>query len=325
MNESTKTDITATDHALLKVDKNRTWGQIADLIINCEQKRYWAGTYPSFTSWLTLLAESLGVKPATVWRYYSSGRFYQKLSKEINAKGIACLPLHQLPPSVSSENLEILHKLGRVTEGNVLHDIVLKVLSGSMSRADLRSTWIAYRTVLDGRTARGRGVVVPQINRSDPSHDQLLNIAEMFSSIKRGDKSWVGIENPHSFRIYSDVRPEYSMHDSVKMHFDVVVADRFKVSTSLDLHIVFLRPDSNLKVDRSIKSFYRAVPYCNHVWLAVKDPDFDINQDNLPLFVGIILVLDGSITVLRQPTNTDGLGSRAGDLAKALIFLTPAM
>jgi len=305
-------------------ERRESWGQLA-CVLNCaERVDYWRDTAASFTEWLEGLSTTLGVKPATLWRYLSAGRFYNSMRKELLAEGISAPPLEGLPDSVSPENLELLAKLRRVAPQEVTDPIAAKVLTGAITRADLRSTWQVYRPALGGRTARGRGVEVPKLDSEDTWRLDSLREAEVFTSLKYGSRAWTGTATPHSFHIYLKVRPELGPDDQTTIEFDAVVAVRSKAEGPLVLHGFEIRSELSPYLAQGVNFWKVATPFCDRLWTAVHETTLGIDGDVVPTYVGVVVARAQAITVLRAATVDEKLGTRSGDLAKGLLSSTPA-
>ena len=314
----------ANELTAMAAGKHRSWGQLAGLVDRVERSGYWQGKGASFTDWLEGLSSTLGLRPATLWRFLSAGRFYASLRHELLEGGISAPPLEELPNTVSPENLELLLKLRRVAPREVSEPIAARVLSGTITRADLRSTWQAYRPALGGRTARGRGVKPPKVDMKDVRHFNSMVEAEVFTGLKYGSKTWTGTANPHTFQIYMNVKPEFGPYDKFRFQFDAVVAVRCSAEDPLILHGFDIRSEFSLYAERSINFFELASPFCDRLWTAIHETTQGLGEDVAPECVGVVVARSQSIRVLRGASGSGNLSSRSGDLAKGLLFSAPA-
>lgn len=96
---------------------------------------------------------------------------------------MVCPAPAELPDTVSPENLELLGKLSRFVPDEHLPTLAQRVLTGDITRAELRQTWVAYRPALGGRTARGKGVAVPWVSPIDPKQCLSIVEAQVFTAL----------------------------------------------------------------------------------------------------------------------------------------------
>lgn len=300
--------------------KQRSWPQLATLLEEVERSEYWRERAGSFTEWLEHFAQVISLKPATLWRVLSAGRFYASLRSDLAGNGISAPPINALPAAVSPESLELLAKLRRVAPGDVTDEITARVLSGTITRADLRSTWQAYRPALDGRTARGRGVKAPKIDTKAGPHFNSLLEAEVFTGLKYGSKAWTGTSEPHTFQIYMNVKPEFLPDETRRFEFDAVVVVRCASNSALVLHGIDIRPQLTVYAEQAINFVQLASPFCDRLWTAVHEANHGFGWDAIPGYVGVMAAKSQTLRVLREAGSSNGLGSRVGDLAKGLLF-----
>ncbi len=121
----------AVDLKALAEGQQRSWPRLATLLEEVDRSEYWRERAGSFTEWLEEFAEAMTLKPATLWRILSAGRFYASLRSDLAGNGISAPPLDALPASVSPEALELLAKLGRVAPSDVTNEIAARVLAGT--------------------------------------------------------------------------------------------------------------------------------------------------------------------------------------------------
>ena len=183
--------------AAIERGEARTWGQTAVLLDKIDTGGYWHRDSDSFTEWLGKHAQIFGVKPAMLWRHLTSGRYLKQLRDSAAARNVAIPTLDLLPNSVSSESVELLAKLERIMPQADFEKLLQRMLEGDARRAELRSLWEAYRPVLGGKTARGRGVIAPRINRQDPEQYQSLMEANFLSALKAAGSAWTGVQEKY--------------------------------------------------------------------------------------------------------------------------------
>lgn len=229
-------DFLAREIAALTQGQSRSWAHIGYLLDRIDQTDYWRNEAKSFTEWLKGHAESLGLKESTLWRYLTAGRYYIKLREALTGRGVSCPPLGELPDKVSPENLELLSKLARVAPDNALQRLAEQVISGGITRAELRTVWQAYRPALGGRTARGLGVPPPRINLRNREQFESLTEAMVLTSLASGDPSWSGIRNPDLYELFMHISPESDGATPRRYIFDAVAVIRDRKSDPLQIH-----------------------------------------------------------------------------------------
>lgn len=301
-----------------KIEK-RPWSQIGDLLDQVDTIGFWQGNASSFSEWLRSFAQRLGLKEASLWRYLASARYYKNLANALNKKGIECPQLVDLPGAVSPENLELLAKLERVLPDDVYKETVIRVLNGSITRAELRKIWGAYKPVLGGRTARGIGVEAPRANPADPRQHASLTEGRIFNALMASGPAWLGIKNPYLFEILHHVSPEFS-DSKMRCWLDAVVITSQARRAVTDYHGIEIRPDLT-RCNVSNSQFYarleRQRPYCHYVWVALEEFILDLASFELPQYVGVLIVSGSQVQVLRPAER--GEGELTGDLAKGLL------
>lgn len=308
-------------HSIESVTKAevRAWNQVGHLLDQVEVTGFWQGKAASFTDWLRSFASSLGLGEASLWRYLASARYYEKLRLALDGRGVACPQLRSLPGSVSPENLEILAKLARVAPDDVLQNIAARVVNGSITRAEMRRTWEAYRPALAGRTARGTGVEVPTIDLRDSEQFHSVLEAQVFTSLSAADPSWTGIKRPASFEIFHRIQPEFDKAEGERFEFDAVVVTRASKNGPLEFHGIEIRGSHilNPSLGELLKN---AQPYCNYFWLAIDARSQGIGDYDLPAQIGLLVANGNAVSVLRKAQRNPG--ERTGDLAKGLLLRT---
>lgn len=305
------------DFAALARGEIRSWGHIGLLLDHAEQSGYWRNHSVSFTEWLKSLGSPLNLKEASLWRYLAAARYYRQLHQTLADRGTSSPPLDELPDRVSPENLETLAKLARVAPDDVLQPLVQQVLAGTITRAELRETWQAYRTVLAGRTARGRGVPVPKFNPRDLEQFNSMLEAQVYTALSSGGPKWIGIEHPYTYELHMHVYPEFPDEIDVVFAIDAVATVRPGKNDDLVFHGITIRGDT---FSKDFGGFLqRQTPYCDFLWLA-RHEDNQVVAENIPDHVGLIVVHgNGLVQVVRPAQQTPISGKFTGDLAKGLL------
>jgi|CXWL01.1.fsa_nt_gi hypothetical protein len=320
MIDETKEGIAFTIEALERGDL-RTWGSIAKLLIEVEEERFWQFEANSFTEWIKIRAQNCGYKERSLWRFLSAGRYYQLLSKEFAGFDSTCAPLEKLHEGVSPENLELLSKLSRVTPSDIWLRLAKQVVVGTVTRAELRKSWLTFRPVLKGRTARGRGVVPPKFNPLDQLQFNSLREAMVMEALSSSPPWWVGLDKPDLYKIFMHVQAESSGVPKPNIMFDAVVVVReWKAS---QLVLLGIEISGGIIGNPAVKDLLQErAPYCDLLWVAVDDAFGSDQLAKIPDFVGILIAYAGRITVKRSASPDPRLGSQSGNLAKGLLLRT---
>ena len=295
----------------------RTWGQVAVLLDEIDSCGYWHRDADSFTEWLGKHAHIFGVKPAMLWRHLTSGRYLKQLRDSAAAKNVSVPSLDLLPNSVSSESVELLAKLERIMPEADFQKLLARMLEGGARRAELRSLWEAYRPVLGGKTARGRGVVVPRINRDDPEQYQSLMEANFLSALKAAGSAWTGAAKPERYEVYLHVTPEGKVAGR-KILFPAVAMVKPK-DGALEYHAVLFAPF----LDRFREFLENLRVFPDYLWVIPRTSLRGGLTSNIhlevPRGIGLITIESGAVHVIVPAERMPESGSRRADLASALL------
>ncbi len=302
--------------ASLTQEDARTWARIGYALDQVDVTGFWQGKAASFSEWLRTFAPSLGLREASLWRYLTAARYYQKLRLMLSERGVACPPLESLPANVSPENLELLAKLARVAPDDVLRTIATRVVSGSIKRAELRTTWQIYRPALGGRTARGTRGVAPTVDPTDPEQFDSLIEAQIVTVLMTTEPTWTGSKQPYLYTTMLRVSPEFGDDVHRKYVFDAVVITRAKRNSRTDFHGIEIRGENLYGPIHEVFEAQR--PFCNYLWLAAPESASASWQVNIPEYVGLLEAHRQGVRILRKARRLDG--ELSGDLAKGLLL-----
>lgn len=307
------------DLAALEKGEARTWAQLAMLLDQVDSSGYWRTSSGSFTEWIKAVSPSLKLKEASLWRYLTAARYYQELRKTLTEKNVDIPQLDELYVNVSPENIEILSKLSRVTSDDIFLRISKQVVAGTITRAELRETWVAYRPALLGKTARGKGVEVPKINRADKKQYSSMLEAQVFTTLSANKSEWTGIKSPERYQLFMHVSPEFPADACQKFKFDAVAALRTKKSAHLILHGIDIKGSSLLGDEGTHNKWMLQTQYCDFLWVATIG---DVLQclNVIPSHVGILVACNNFIQVIRPAQQTQHSGHLSGELAKGLVL-----
>jgi len=302
-------------------ETSRSWPRIANLLSNVEFYQYWQNDSTSFSDWVRVFSTKLGLKESSVWRILASSRIYSRLRHELSARAFDIPALEELPHYVSPEKIEILEKVRRVAGPDVTDSLVRKVIDGSITRASLRLTWEAYRPVLKGRTARGRGVAAPRYVLAElGQHDSLLE-AEFTYAFQTMGPNWTGTVRPIVYRMFAGVRPEKRKGDQRLIELALVVVVREKLTSPMVFHGIEICLPRCLASESSEKFRILADQFCDFFWIAARAPcvPFESELADLPETIGIFGLDNGTVKVVRAATRSVNAGAPQRRSCKALL------
>lgn len=308
-----------TEFAALEKGEFRSWAQIGRLLDLVDKSEYWGKTSDSFTEWLKAISPSLKLKEASLWRYFTAARYYLELRKTLVANNVSCPSLDKLSDEVSPENLEILSKLARVTPDDLYLRLAQQVVSGSITRAELRETWLAYRPVLAGKTSRGKGVAIPKINPADSYQFDSLLHAQVIMALSASGSKWTSIEHPDRYELFSQVSPELSLHVKQKFTFDAVAIVRDHKSDPIVLHVIEVKRSQSMSRAAHTMLEQKTL-YCDFLWVATHAHVSGLDLECLPEHVGLMVAGENGIEVIRPAQHTEQSGRYTGELAKGLLI-----
>jgi hypothetical protein len=311
-----KSDALTHELAALSRGEVSSWSQIGNILIEVDQSGYWRNEATSFTDWLKHRADKFKLHESTLWRYLTAGRYYIQLRKTLTERNVLCPPLESLSGDVSPENLELLSKITRVAPDDALQRLTERVIGASITRAELRATWQAYRPVLGGRTARG--VSPPHINLADRDQVDSLLQATVLTALSAGGSAWTGIEKLEICRLFTNVRPEYA-GPLPSCEIDVVAMVREHEKSPLKIHGIEIIGSFN----RQEKSkFVAMAPFCDLLWVATPDYADCMCKADVPDFVGIIRATESALRVERPARASKFLGTELLPMTKGLLLKT---
>lgn len=296
----------------------RTWAQIGKLLDEVDHSGYWRTSAGSFTEWLKAISPSLKLKEASLWRYLTAARYYQEIHKTLIDKNVTIPPLDELFENVSAENIEILSKLARVTPDDVFLRLAKQVAAGTITRAELRETWLAYRPVLSGRTKRGKGVAVPKINPADPNQFNSMLEAQVFTALSASGSEWSGVEHPDHYQLFMQVSPELPTDVRKRFTFDAVVTLRARNSDPLVFHGIEIK--GSCFSSSTYDLLEHQTPYCDFLWIATHGSTIQLDMIHMPEHVGLMVAVGNGIQVIRLAQRTKQSGRYTGELAKGLLL-----
>jgi hypothetical protein len=273
------------------------WPRIGRFLDDVESWRFWETEQaPSFSHWLRTLALSLGRKERILWRYLSAARFYQEeLPPLLKQWKVAAPPLTELPEGVNAENLELLAKLSRVAPEEVMEPLARRVVQGEISRAELTRVWQTFGPVLGGRTARGRFVVAPRIDREDPDQKERQLAATVYHALQLGGE-WTGYNDLDLYEVFLEVRPPDPPGLRADRRFDAVAVVRHQGGQP-EIHGIEAKGFSGQTVLGD--EFAELAKCCDFVWFARPEAGDTADLDSIPQPIGLLRVRGVSVDVVR--------------------------
>lgn len=318
---SEKVEDLASDLAALSRDPRRDWPRIGELLGKVDATEAWRESAANFTEWMRdVAAPACGLKEASVWRYLRASRIYMNLRRELSERSMTLPPLKLLSPKVSAENLELLDKLRRVAPREITESIARRLVNGQVPRDEIRSLWADYRPAMLGRTAQGRGVKPPKVDRRIPETDGNLTRAYVLSALRRGGAEWTGDSEPEVYSVFADVElPSKSLtKEDQRCTVDAVVVVRSNPSATVEFHGVHVRADAD---SRTVPPWLEsAIPYFTKLWIVSAAQEMSLfRMEEATDVFGSLSAEAGRLVVCAEPQPLPGMGSRTGDLAVELL------
>ncbi len=289
----------------------KTWGEISCVLDQVASTEVWRHEKASYTAWVQGLAEEMGTNPQTLWRYLSSGRYYNSLLKN-NIQTTEQVLLQDLPNIVSPENLEILSKIERVAPPDVFCELLEKVVTAKITRAKLRIVWESYRSECDAPSNRGRGAPAVSFLNSLGTYR-----AKVMSVIRLDQPTWTGHDKIDAYRLHSDIKiPKSGTRAQVKFDGVAVIKHHQGKNEIIDVHGVTVYTSG--VQERPKVYFDRYAQYVNYLWwvLPAGFESFDIVPDD----VGTLIINNSKIVVVRQAKRCKPCPEFSEVLLRELLF-----
>jgi hypothetical protein len=319
MTSKSKLRTQSTLHQIYNAQAN-SWASIGRVLDEVDRTDFWQSEASSFTQWLTKCGEILKLKEASMWRYLLSYRVGIQLHDELTASGVMCIDKEEFLNSTSPEFLEIYSKISRVAPKPILHELAVRMVNNAVTRSELRKVWTTYRPILDGQTARGKGVVAPAIDASDARlQDQQTNaaiVAKLDTS-----SAWIGDEASYSYRTFHDVRPLNTSGERPKIAIDVVALVKKQRYSLPEIHAIEVV--KSIEDPKRLKlQFDDRRHLCHYLWFATSDTQANLaNVNNVPGACGILIFSEQEISVYRlaqylAPSSVEQMAFSLLDAAK---------
>jgi len=296
------------------------WPTLGHMLDQAATTQYWATEGArSFTEWLQQFSKRSGMGVAMLWRILSAIRFYRIIQK--NYPEMDLIPLDAASPRMTPDHLEMLSKLSRVMSHAEFKAQLRQVLDGAVTRTQLRDTWRAFRPVLVGRNARGRGQIAPMANPRDPEQFNSLVEARIYQAIAATGSAWTGIQKPILYRLLLQTGSAPIPESSERYIFDAIAVMQNKSQSTIQIHGLEFMSVSRF-VGRKIEILKAWLPYCDYVWVATSESMPKEELDKLPMQIGILVACDNQVEILRSAQRIDGNTAKHEAMLRALLAQT---
>lgn len=271
-----------------------SWGQVSAYLQEVERKELWRPTARTLTEWARAYAERRGCTVTLLWRYKSAGRFYNERRAALGSQGVQLPRLDQTSTAVSAEAVELLAKVMRVAPVDVVSSIEVPTLRGEIQKKDVRAIWDAYAPLLEGKTARGRGVSAPHRALDLASRAE----ADVLLGLKLSSGHWLP-ESPAMFEIYPEEEVVFEAR-GIGYRCDALMVSRADKNANVLIHGVDIRGLSpRLTIEQpAIDWAEKSVDY---FWIACTGAPAPADVRRIRNEIGILQVEpSGSVTVIRK-------------------------
>ncbi|HET9100355.1 MAG TPA: hypothetical protein VFN62_08185 [Acidobacteriaceae bacterium] len=273
-----------------ELDSTATWGVKASYLIRLDQAS--SGKSDTLTTWINEYAKRAEQKASSLWRLLSAGRYYNELRSQFRRQHLVFPSLDDPRLAASPESLEIVRKISRVAPDEVVMKAQKDAMRGSISRRKLRELWITYRPVLEGRTARGRGVPEPRFDPRNAKMSLARWKADCVAEIRRKGPGWLQESGSHLYIVIPTAnRPEFlgletSLPDAFVLHCPTENHD-------IAIHGIWAEMDSPNLVSA-------IAPIVDWLWIAFRNRPRPVKMKQIPRKFGLLLAHPGEVVRLRQ-------------------------
>jgi hypothetical protein len=281
----------------------RRWFETAELLLLVEQTDFWSVQASSFSQWLTQFSARIHLSVTSLWRFKSAYETLLKTREKLENAGYKCRSLATMGRFANPENLEIFERLTRVLSPADALSLGSRVVMGQVSRSELREQWKIYRPALEGKTARGHGVIAPVIDDKSKLSVHKLK-AQVLTSIT-SKPHWLESSDTVA-KVFSNVRIPGSHRTARDLALDLVVVVKNHISTSLDIHIIETF-DTKPDIDQLRALFDQKSNYGHYFWFATDlATGLHVIAASLPEHSGLLLSSTDHVAVGRQANPTSG-------------------
>jgi hypothetical protein len=269
-----------------ELEADRKWGVKASFLVRLDHAG--CGLGDSLTTWINDYAKRNDLKASSLWRLLSAGRYYNELRTQFREHHLAFPPLDDPGLKASPESLEIVRKIARVAPGEIVRKAQKDAMRGSISRGKLRELWITYRPVLEGRTARGRGVKEPKYDPRNAKMSAARWTADCVAAIRKNGPGWLQESKSHLYIVVPTAdRPEFVGLDTLLPDAFVLYCPNEK--HDVQIHGIWTRAD------------VLSVPLIvDWAWVALRDRPRPAKLKQVPQKFGVLLAHSGDVIRLRH-------------------------
>lgn len=199
MKSAAAMDVVVAAIAELGRPSSRRWAEIGQLLDRADAARQWEMHSSSFSDWLNLISQQIGLKQGSLSRFLRAYRAYQALHQEMCGASIQIPPVEEAQDHLSPENFELLVKIRRGAPYAVNENFIQNFIDGRFSRQDLRSIWKDVRPNLEGRRSRAPKSV------ASPAQAKQDLLGRLLTEIRTDRAPWLALENAKLLRIFKSV------------------------------------------------------------------------------------------------------------------------
>lgn len=289
-----------------------SWGRIGARLIAEEQRDARGNDSGSVAEWIAEKSREYGVSPQSLWRYRSAAKFYNEQRALHQRKGVRLPALEDVAPTVSAEAIELLSKMIRIVPVDVLEPMERRILEGTIKKKEVQAAWAAYAPLLQGRSARGRGVQVESIALDEASRRS----ADIVLGLRRSRGSWLG-RRLAMYEVFaaSDLCGN-EVESPILEH--AVVVSRDSQDDGVQLHgVVIGATDHSVPEAKSFRTLGNAV---DRIWFASTASLTERQIEPLPDRMGVLHVdVGGGVRVMREAQAISHTRSASEALARQVL------
>jgi hypothetical protein len=309
--------------AVLAQRGSRSWASVASILDEVDESEHWRASASSFSQFVRRVAYSMGLGEGSLWRYLTAYRYLEQLRATLVGRGIECQSVEDLSKIISPESVELFSKIARAAPDDVLERLARRLVSGQVTRAELRDSWVAFRPVVEGTSARGRGAAVPRITNPTKAQVSRQLHASVTNALIRSGGTWLGCALPTAFGVMADVRPFSKEPRKAAPEFDAVAMLQRDARQPVEVHgleIFVVGPeDLPFAARRISESLEQREPYVDRLWLAQHHEQAFVGPSHVPEYVGLIVATDEGIDVQRPASETPSKALHAEALLRSVL------
>ena len=297
----------------------RTWARIYRLMDLVDRGHLYEERpdTPSFTRWVTTLAEEIGVHVSLLWARRKAGKNYEEYKERAKQQGRDVPELEDL--SVSPDSINLCVKVAGKNAGE-MDRLIDRVVAGELTRDDLRAAAKARR-----EKAKSRHDRIEAANRTET--EVCITAADIVLALKKAN--WLTVSRDRHFPHVYECFPEFRIDTGTSRHSRRIDALIAETVTATERDEVVLR-GVEIKIDKNdLESDHKMAEYtnfCDYFYLPIPADD-QVLRETAETFMcpawGIITVSkNGKIKVLKEAEKLVAV-FRDKTLATCLIKLIP--